>query len=93
MDFATLEDVGGRPHTPQRFLWLCDSVTWFRQRASLLVENYVLLDYLPQFPKYRLSIIAMYTTKKQFRALADIALIVIGPINNVLVAISDLLNV
>jgi hypothetical protein len=30
--------------------------------ALLLVENYVLLDYLPQFPKYRLSIIAMYAT-------------------------------
>jgi hypothetical protein len=39
--------------------WLCDSVTWFRERALLLVENYGLLDYLSQFPKYRLSVIAM----------------------------------
>jgi hypothetical protein len=68
-------------------------MTWFGQRALLLVENDVLLNCLPQFPKYRLSVIAVYATEKQFWALADVALILIGPVDNVLVAVSDLLNV
>ena len=68
-------------------------VAWFWKGALLLVENDILPHYLPQFSKYRLSVIAMYATEKQFRAFADVALIPIRPVDNVFIAISDLLNV
>ncbi len=47
-------------------------MAWFRERALLLMENDVLLNHLPQFPKHRINIFAMHAAKKQFRAPADV---------------------
>ena len=68
-------------------------MAWFWQGALLLVENDVLLNHLPQFLKHRINIVAMHAAQKEFRAAADVTPILVGPIDNVLIAISDFLHV